>query len=192
MAKIIKMKCLLSVYLIIICFGFSKAQETTIYDTIFRPEDSIKYELVKSSGVLKNGLKVGLWKSWYDNGQLMVQGEYAILLNKVIKIVNHEDCNECIVSDDEVRKQLKAAYSIETGKWETYHKNGQLMQTGSFLPEYTIDISWVEVIENDGSRRNVYSLPIYLHAWETGVWFYYDDNGKLTNKTTYVNGKAVD
>jgi len=172
--------------------GFLNAQETTIYDTIFHPEDSIKYELVKSDGILQNGLKIGVWKSWYDNGQLVTQGEYTILLNKDIKIVNHEDCSECIVSEDEVRKQLKAAYSIETGKWETYYKNGKLMQTGSFLPEYTIDINWTEVIEDDGSRRNVYSLPIYLHALETGVWYYYDETGKFTNKTTYVKGEAVD
>lgn len=176
----------------IVCSSFIKAQETTIYDTIFRPEESIKYELVKSTGMLQNGLKVGLWKSWYDNGQLVVQGEYAILLNKDIKIVNHEDCNECKVSEDEVRKQLKPAYSIETGKWDTYYKNGKLMQSGSFLPEYTVDINWVEVIEEDGIRSHVYSLPIYLHAWETGVWYYYDETGKFTNKTTFVKGQPVD
>jgi hypothetical protein len=191
MAKIIKMKYILFVYVMIVCSGILKAQETTLYDTIFRPEESIKYELVKSKGLLHNGLKVGFWKSWYDNGQLMIQGEYAILLNKDIKIVNHEDCNECIVSEDTVRKQLQAAYSIETGKWETYYKNGKLMQTGSFLPEYTIDINWAEVIDDDGTRRNVYSLPIYLQALETGVWNYYDETGKFTNKKTFVKGQPV-
>lgn len=180
--------------LLIVYTKLISAQDTLICDTLFyNNESGKKFEIIKMRGTIKDGFKVGLWKSYYDNGILKEQGEYTILLKKDIKIINHQDCNDCIIDEVELRNKLNEKYSIETGNWVYYYKNGKIMQTGSYLPIWKIDIRWAEIVKDDSSIENISSgIPAYPQAMQTGVWVFYDEDGKATYKTTYVEGEAIE
>ncbi|MBI5541438.1 MAG: hypothetical protein HY951_15340 [Bacteroidia bacterium] len=184
---------------IIICLLISTpkliiAQDTIVYDTLFNNNESNKkFEIIKSSGKIINGLKIGLWKSYYDNGMLKEQGEFTILLKKDIIIINHQDCNECVIDEKTMRNNFNEEYSIETGNWTYYYKNGKIMQSGTYLPIWKIDIRWAEIVKDDGSIENISSgIPVYPQAMQTGIWMYYDEYGNLTDKTTYVEGQSIE
>lgn len=180
--------------LLIIIPNLIIAQDTIIYDTIFyNNESGKKFEIIKMSGAIKDGFKVGLWKSYYDNGILKEQGEYTRLLKKDIKIINHQDCNECTINEVELRNKLNETYHIETGSWIYYYKNGKIMQTGSYIPIWRIDIRWAEILKDDGYIEYISTgIPVNPQAMQTGVWVFYDEDGKVTYKTTYVEGEAID
>jgi antitoxin component YwqK of YwqJK toxin-antitoxin module len=170
------------------------AQDTIVYDTLFFNNESGKrFEIIKMTGTIENGFKIGLWKSYYDNGILKEQGEYTTLLKKDIKIINHQDCNDCIIDEVAIRNKLNEKYSIETGNWIYYYKNGKIMQSGLYIPIWKIDIRWAEIIKDDGSIENISSgIPVYPQAMQTGVWVFYDEDGKVTYKTTYVEGEVIE
>jgi antitoxin component YwqK of YwqJK toxin-antitoxin module len=66
------------------------------------------------------------------------------------------------------------------------------METGSYLPIWEINIEWAELINENNSIEYVSNgIPSYPQAMKTGVWMQFEDDGKLSDKTTYVNGKII-
>ena len=170
------------------------AQDTIIYDTLFYNNESNKsFEIIKSTGKILNGLRIGLWKFYYDNGILKEQGEYSIILKEDIKIINHQDCNDCLIDEVALRNTLKDKYSIETGNWIYYYRNGKIMQTGSYLPIWNIDIVWAEIVKDDGTIAYFNNgIPVNPQAKQTGLWKFYNEEGELTDKTKFIEGKAIE
>jgi antitoxin component YwqK of YwqJK toxin-antitoxin module len=101
------------------------------------------------------------------------------------------------------------------GEWSFYNAAGKIVSEGSFEGDYCkllydvkkrkiitlnryLDTAKVESISQkkyDSLKRTLkqqwgVAFPIHMH-FKTGIWKYYDDNGKLLKKEFYLNGKLI-
>jgi len=84
---------------------------------------------VKMDGDYKNELREGIWKAWYENGNLWSVGEYK----------EGKRNGEGIYYYDNGKKNIEGMYSndIRVGKWRFYDTTGALAKEVDFdqVPE---------------------------------------------------------
>ena len=66
---------------------FSYGQIVTLYDTLYNG-DGVTFRVEKSEGLMKDGKKTGIWKTWDAKGQLSEVGEYVPYTDGMITFIN--------------------------------------------------------------------------------------------------------
>lgn len=191
-------------------------QITTRFDTIYDEEyDAVKdtfinkMHLVKYEGMMRDSLKVGLWKGWYDSGQLVSSGgyvdnykvglwqrwydngqlasigEYAVVGKNKIRIFV-DDTSGGVPDTISIRRMLKDNYSLETGLWVSYYSNGNLRDTGKYLSSGIIIISGpITVIDEKGNMQDYFVWTPEPEPMQTENWKTYGENGNLLEEENF-------
>jgi len=172
-------------------FGQMSALIDTIPKAVYDPiNDKWLPSIMKSKGMLKDSLKVGVWQSFYDNGQVADSGEYRIA--DKIKIILMDSASQAIyhyVDTNYIKTTFKKKYSVPTGTWVEYNRNGTLKSAGTYLPVAFIEVSPpLDDIDNPGNLLYSWSLP---WAMKTGIWKYFNEQGKLEQTEVYKNGILI-
>ena len=166
------------------------AQITTLFDTIDSEIDTSKVkEILTSTGMMKDGFRVGVWQSWYSNKQLADSGAYAIIPKNKIKI-HDDDSTFSEVDTNYIRNSFKENYSFQVGKWVSYYKNGKIKSTGSYLPNGIVKVFVVAIDDGMGEIKDV-SYFSYPEEMKTGIWKNFDKNGKIEEEENYIHGVFV-
>lgn len=164
---------------------FAFSQQTTIYDTSYvggRTENHM--EIIKTEGVLKNGLKTGVWISRYPNGNIMDSCEYIIITkNEIHFYVDGENWEN--IDTIKLKKGLKNEYSVKTGHCISYYSNGQIMSEGDYTNYARVEIVFLVDPNNMDLIYNI-SEPREV---KIGKWKEYDENGKLYSSLDFRNGE---
>jgi antitoxin component YwqK of YwqJK toxin-antitoxin module len=170
----------------------SFGQTTTLYDTIsdkayLAYSDSFKIvkHILRSEGIMKDGFQTGLWKSWYDNGQLADSGVYAIVTKNEITIYD-SDSTFGYIDTNYIKKTFAEKYSFPSGHWVTYNRNGKIQDVGNYIPRGFVSTAAEE--DPNGSIIFSWTPPTGM---QTGIWKHYDENGKLESQENYKNGVNV-
>ena len=143
---------------------------------------------IESKGNFINGWFEGLWKFWYDNGQLRANGEFE-------KTIDER------TYDNGIPKNGK------TGSWVGYHKNGNKKTEGTFKDGLANGafINWHEngqkeiegIVINglqsghakswhkNGKKRDE---TIFKRGKPNGQYFAWYDNGQIYIKSRFKNG----
>lgn len=130
--------------------------------------------------------KVGIYKEFDSNGIMIIEGRYAD--------IDSAECFNCYngqFSIDSLGKWYQITkidvFEFKIGKWSTYHPNGKLASHGEFGNLYSAYMG-----TSDPTRKNK-PINIYQHLEQlkTGIWKYYDTNGKLILTEEYHNGTLV-
>lgn len=112
-----------------------------------------------------DGLPYGMWKGYYQNGNLEYEGSYAFARN-----------------NDEVNIDNSPYYSPKTGVWKYYHENGEVSVFGAYRKGYKNGV-WNEYFSN----KVLKSTGTYQKDKKIGLWKEYYSNGKLKS-----NGKFAE
>jgi antitoxin component YwqK of YwqJK toxin-antitoxin module len=82
---------------------------------------------------------------------------------------------------------LKEKYSLPVGKWISYYRNGQVLETGTYLAVGMVKTSTALVPGEDGELiyTEVIAEP---EGVKTGEWTYYVETGKMVLKESYTEG----
>lgn len=132
---------------------------TKIKDSVY----SFFYDNGKLSerGQFKNGLRYGLWESWYVNGQMKSRGNYV-----------YKTYTYCGVVPFDVN------YLLKEGEWTYWHLNGRKMAEG----EYGFGIMNIGTNCEGGADITTF--------YTTDNWEFWDENSKMVNKG-YLLGKNI-
>ena len=183
-----RIKKIFLLILIIPQFGFG--QTTALYDTIFDSKNTSKINLImRSEGILKDNFKIGIWKTWYPNGQLSDSGQYNIVVKSNIR-VHDSDSTFFQVDTNYIRGRIKEKYSFPVGKWVSYYSNGKIKNTGTYLPFGFVEAQALQIPAEGDSLKFVYTFT-FPEGMKTGIWKLYDENGKIEEQENYVNGVFV-
>ena len=71
---------------------FSYGQIVTLYDTLYNG-DGVTFIVYKSEGLMKDGKKTGVWKTWDAKGQLSEVGEYVPYTDGMITFMDDTGFN---------------------------------------------------------------------------------------------------
>ncbi|MBQ7490351.1 MAG: hypothetical protein IJT51_07545 [Bacteroidales bacterium] len=125
----------------------------------------------------ENGLRQGLWKEYYETGELRAKGKYKnsmpiddwvfYLPNKTVEIEGEYD-----------KKGRK------TGEWKWYYANGELLAIENYEAGQ-LDGEFVEYDE----EQNVLTKGQYVEGQEDGEWVY--RNGEITERGQYYDGQRT-
>ncbi len=128
-------------------------------------------------GELHGKTQSGIWKAWYDNGQLKRVGAYVDGKEEGVFTWYFEDG----------KKSKEGSFHVgeETGLWSWYHENGQLMQQGELKGDTSEGI-WKEWYL-DGKPKMV---GVFLNGEKHGTWTWWDANGEQSIKT-YSTGSIT-
>jgi len=137
----------------------------------------------RSEGTLKDSVKLGVWKTWFDNKHLADSGEYVLFTADKIRFEIEE--GGYTVDTHAIVQGWANKTSIETGKWVYYYDNGKVMQTGSYIPFCLQKISFAQVMDANDNFTIVYSLPMGPTALKTGLWKHFTEEGKLEMEEKY-------
>lgn len=94
---------------------------------LYNPYEKEPYEWSKSEGSYKNDLKVGQWKSYYNNGQLCESGSY----NNGIK----EGLWTSYYKKGQVSESGRFINGKKDGLWNFYDENGRRLDQSGFYKE---------------------------------------------------------
>jgi antitoxin component YwqK of YwqJK toxin-antitoxin module len=210
------MKILFNIFIIfkgLGCFG----QIDTIYidfekmDTLNRFKDGYhiykKNDRILSEGFYLNERPVGIWKDYFENGNIQEIAEYSSeygrsdnsgIFNEfyetgILKIEGYykypdNDSTECVECYN-FRDYRKITYAeskwpIKIGIWKEFHPNGKIRTSGNYysgIHEYHNK----SILER-GKSRGVISVGCeYL---KHGEWKIFDENGQLVKIEYYVKG----
>ena len=143
-----------------------------------------------------DGVKVGLWQRWYENGQLREKGTYQ---NRPEKI--DDDILDDLVSKQEVDKKCSNDNAfdeylcrdehngVKEGLWQSWFENGEIEKSGEYK-DGKKNGTWQENYQShrvaacavDATKRGAKLTPIVCSAG--------DDNDKEMD-TTYSEGSYV-
>ena len=170
---------------IILSTSFCHSQIVTIYDTL-QNWDGKGFNVEKSEGMMKDGKKSGVWKTWDEKGQLLSVGEYVPYTDGMITFVDETGFN----FDSTTQKKSYSKYlSLKKGEWKSFYKNGQLMEECTYLPYQKIVVDAVDDSNNPG--QFVFSLVAPYGTLE-GKVKQYSKEGKLQMELTYKAGKLME
>lgn len=132
-----------------------------------------KQQILVQSGVFENGNKIGLWKSFYDNGKLKFEENYNNdgKLNGVYKFYSE---NGTLTEEFLYKNDLLTEY-------KQYDDSGKKLAEGN-RDKKKID---VKMFYPNG---NIKKQGLLENNKATGEWQFYDYNGVLTSKYSYMNG----
>ncbi len=128
----------------------------------------------ESEGLYKNGFLDGRWQYWYDNGL----PRYTI--THKLNIVEGEG----VYWHDTGEKKAQGNFlnGTKDGAWKYYYKNGdvsgeEFFQNGKLISatEYYND----NIVKSKGS---------YVDGKNSGVWTFWDTDGRVIWEGSYING----
>ncbi|MCQ2286761.1 MAG: hypothetical protein MJZ76_07790 [Bacteroidales bacterium] len=126
----------------------------------------------------ENGLRQGVWKEFYETGELRSKGKYK----------NSKPIGEWKFYLKDKNIELEGAYDSKGRKqdeWKWYYADGELLA----IENYEAGKLEGEFIEYD-EEHNILSKGQYIDGQEDGEWFY--RNGETTEKGAYYEGERVD
>jgi antitoxin component YwqK of YwqJK toxin-antitoxin module len=183
---------------------YSNGKLNGIYKTWSTSKDFPK--VLKSEWSFVNGAASGVWKYYYDNGNLEFEGSFVdgkgqggycdgigtetfkrYYSNGKLK--DEGPFNGCTM-DRNWEYSSPIINEKNDGTWKTYYDNGNLKSEGSNLNGNKNGI-WKTYydngnLESEGSYFN--ELGSFLSGKIEGAWKYYYDNGKLKEEGSYLNG----
>lgn len=199
--------------ILVVCFishMFAQQINPNGYNTFYNDKGN-----KTSEGNMKDGLPVGVWRSYYDNGQLKSIGERKGTFADgtwdffSIKGIKKETINYSagkknglrVLYDSLANKIREENYINDTlvGPFKTYFSNGQLKEVGEFVAgkksgeviEYGEDGRVVSRKEFDeGYLKDEVKINRYdANGHKTGLWVSTYPDGTIKNETKYIHGK---
>lgn len=156
--------------------------------------------ILSGEGVVDaNDKKQGVWKYYYESGELKSKGLYKDNLKTGEWIFYYED--------GKIEQRGKYNNDKPSGEWTWYYTNGNIWRTenlikgieeGSFI-EYNKNAKVILKGEYvDGEREGVWSYNngdfteegSYQEGLQNGLWKGWFSNGKLSYEMTFVQGVA--
>ena len=127
------------------------------------------------SWIFKDGVKEGLYQEYNEDGSLQKTETYkdgeklkngVVLESDFLSFKTYRDGildgpSEVYYKNRNLHMKGQFKNGIETGLHESYHKNGRLSISGYYNNK----------------------------AWKTGLWVWYYDDGKISSKQNYTDGK---
>jgi len=144
------------------------AQDTIFYSTD-RPE--------RIQCIDKNGLKTGIWKWYYKNGNLQRSGEYKSGLMNGAWTDYYTD------GSLQVHRIYKNDSIIELTE---YHSTSTIYQSGKFHGHYLQTGDWKFY-----TNKHLTEIGFFKDGNKDGEWKYYYENGQLESKGHYKNGIPI-
>jgi len=131
---------------------------------------------IKEEGKIENGLNEGEWKTYYDNGKMETVFNY--IKGKFDGAYKKFDREDKLISEFIYKKGDIIAYKY-------YNQDGSVLkeakkQKGEFYYE--------------GYNRLGYKIAEGLYdvnGGKKGEWKFYNENGNLSSKSTYEDGKVI-
>jgi len=142
----------------------------------------------------KSNLKDGLWKSYYENGQL----QYTVLY-----VNDKEEGEEKLYREDGSLLKILHRHNGKTISADIYNEKQQLIRIIEVIDGKAVVKSTYKYFEHEGYYvenntngliRAFYNDGALLligkskNKKQIGEWKYYDKNGNLVKKETYVDG----
>jgi antitoxin component YwqK of YwqJK toxin-antitoxin module len=158
-----------------------RGQFVTLYDTIQSYETLDSSYIEKSEGMLKDGLKTGVWKEWYQNGNLKSVGEYVPYADGMVCFA---DSTGGLFDSMAFKKSYATYVSLKKGEWKTYYPTGTVQEICNYLPYVLQTVYAIINPATDAIQFNVTQPEGTL----TGKYKAYFENGTLEEEKTYVNG----
>ena len=129
----------------------------------------------------KEGIKEGLWKSWYTNGQLNVETNfkdgrhdglyrswhYNGQLSQKTNYINGEEdgLHQEWYENGKLNTQGINKRGIKDGLWRIWYKNGQLMEEANYKENYPdgLNRSWYEngILASESNFKNHYLIGLF-------------------------------
>lgn len=155
-----------------------------------------------SENQMKNGKKEGLWKVYFDNGQLEKEGNFK------------DGKPEGLWKKYHLNGQLKSEGNLKDGKAEGlakyYYESGQLENEGNFKNDKKEGLWKIYYesgqLESEGNFKDGKLEGLAKHYYESGhlhsegdlkdgkeegVWKTYNEDGTLKEEKTYKNGEEI-
>lgn len=144
----------------------------TIIDTIQQSDHLI-------INTYKNGLKDGLWREYYNNGQLKSEGSYS---NGYKEGLHKEWFENGILS-------LEGYYenNLANGEMKWYHEKGHLAATEQMKNNIRTGLWKIYDIE-DGK---IGAEGEFENGKEIGVWKSFHENGKVSRENIWENRQVI-
>jgi antitoxin component YwqK of YwqJK toxin-antitoxin module len=108
------------------------------------------HKLKKSEGIIKNGLKEGLWLYYYPNGRIQ----------KEIFYKNNKENGSWTMWHENGQKYIEQNKSdgLSDGKWVEYYENGSLKEIGVYIngdyhPKDFWDDNGVQLLINGSGKK---------------------------------------
>ena len=121
---------------------------------------------IKEQGMMKDSARTGIWKTWYENGQLADSGEYMPATRNMVRVEVGGDDLHGIDTTEIKHKMVPGKFSVKTGKWIAYYDNGNRMEEGEYLPLQIIRIEFIEDIEGHLKYVAAHPEPIKIGRWK--------------------------
>ncbi len=121
------------------------------------------------------GLKVGLWRKYYDNDTLFSEGYY--------KKGKHSGTFHTFYKNGKPQSVLNFQGLTEISFAELFYDSGILMAKGKYIDKIK-DSLWT-YFDEEGKKN---SEEIYKNGVKEGIWKVYHQNGQLSQQVTYKNG----
>ncbi len=126
-----------------------------------------------------NCFKNGIYKQYYDNGELAECGKYTPTWGYV---VNSLDSATVLLY-----KSSKIA-EVKTGKWKSFYRNGQIKSEENFANYYFIKLDTI----NDYSENSEFLINITVAETisfvKNGYSIYYDSTGTIVKREIWIDG----
>jgi len=137
------------------------------------------FKTMKCKGSLKNGKQHGVWKFWWENGNLMAISTYKDGL------LNGSD--KKWYENGKIWLNTTYKNGLLNGKWiGWYEENGQ---------------KWIEMTYKEGKPNKLYYswhkngvLGVsgnHINCKRDGKWTWWHDNGKKSYEELYINGEMI-
>jgi antitoxin component YwqK of YwqJK toxin-antitoxin module len=123
------------------------------------------------SGSAARNMHVGIWKTWYENGQLK---EYKTYTAKPFYNGPAYHGAPIIINNVVLLGELVTSNSLEK-EYKSYFENGLLKDSGYYNKNGLRSGIWQEW----GNNNTIRMIGFYRKGWKTGAWKYYDTKGKL-------------
>lgn len=149
-----------------------------------------------------NGLKIGIWKKYYENGKLRYSGEFkdgkevGVFMFYKNSSSNFPDIVKeySTVSDTATVKFFNHLGDLKThgkmigkkrvGAWKYFYTNGDV-----FSEEYYMDGKLDGEVKNYYSNGKVTEISQYKNGLKNGLSKIFTDKGILIEEVYYVDGK---
>lgn len=130
----------------------------------------------------QNGYIVGPYKEYFQNGKVQTEGTYTL------GFIYYGDSLTTVVplDDDYVPEANEHVGSFMTGTWKFYYENGNLASEGDYRMQNYLKDSIPDTIVDSSGKWTLYTQSI--DDVKTGEWKYYAENGKHTEKGSWIPG----
>lgn len=137
---------------------------------------------LKDSGSYKNNHMTGEWRSWSDSGTLTGIFHFPdadAITTEVRGYINPRDRRRSILAGD-------TSAGILQGPAMSFYANGQMRDSGAYKADRKEGV-WKQWYTNG----HLESVGTYTHNVQEGEWEYYRENGLRSSKEKYVNNKIT-